>query len=283
MNQLTVAPKKLFIAYASKDIDYVKELENHLTNRNVDIWHEGIIEAGKAKDETIQQQIEEADIILLLISSDFLADDDFYDQSLRYILHKHQQQEVQLIPIILRHCNWKASPFGQMQTLPKDGLPVLRSRSQVNIDREFTQIAQEVQRIIQQDNKSLVSPNGSSTNSEQITFLFMEKNENETAVKENTNNPKIDDGSRRPGCSINIMISLSILLLLCFAIYWVATNNNSNSQLPITIPTPFPQDSNPQPPFVKDTLSDKKDSLPTKKGKLNPSDTVIIDIDSLNN
>ena len=65
-----------------------------------------------------------AQIILLLISSDFIASDYCYSIEMQRALERHEKGEARVIPIILRSIDWKNSPFGKLQALPKDGTAV---------------------------------------------------------------------------------------------------------------------------------------------------------------
>lgn len=77
-------------------------------------------------DKEINQNLEKATIVLLLISFDFLASDYCYDLEMKYALEKHAKKEMVVIPIILRPCDWKDSPFGNLLATPTDGKPVIK-------------------------------------------------------------------------------------------------------------------------------------------------------------
>ena len=64
------------------------------------------------------------DIILLLVSPDFIASDYCYDIEMRRAVERHDAGEAIVIPVILRPCDWHGAPFGKLQAVPKDGKPV---------------------------------------------------------------------------------------------------------------------------------------------------------------
>ena len=73
---------------------------------------------------TIDAHLHTAQIILLLVSADFLASDYCYDTEMQQAMTRHATGEARVIPIILRPVDWHSAPFGALQALPKDGLPV---------------------------------------------------------------------------------------------------------------------------------------------------------------
>ncbi len=121
---------EIFIAYDRADDPYLQALLQHLSplknNNGVTIWHDGVMKAGSDRKQCIKDAIHRADMILLLVSADFLASDYFYKTELPEALARHQKGEVELIPIILRPCDWMNDPImKQLQALPKDGRPIV--------------------------------------------------------------------------------------------------------------------------------------------------------------
>jgi len=122
------APVLLFYSYSHKDEDLRKELETHLAllqNTGViDQWHDRKIGAGEEWAGQIDQNLEAADIILLLVSSDFLASRYCYDVEMTRALERHAAGEAVVIPIIIRPVHWEEAPFSRLQALPIDAKPV---------------------------------------------------------------------------------------------------------------------------------------------------------------
>ncbi|MEM8528835.1 MAG: SUMF1/EgtB/PvdO family nonheme iron enzyme [Bacteroidota bacterium] len=106
----------IFIAYASKDEQYLKELKVHLEllkRHNIvdEIWFDGKINPGQIWEEEIKTQLDSASIILLLLSPDFLSSD-YCENEMAIALKKHEDdaQAVTVIPIITRPCLWEINP-----------------------------------------------------------------------------------------------------------------------------------------------------------------------------
>lgn len=119
---------KVFISYAHEDEDFLKELLKHLKilerEKLITSWYDRKILAGFDIDEEILQNLEDSQIILFLISPDFMASD--YVQSVE-VQRANQLMEngrSLLIPIIIRQSHWEGIPFSRKNALPRDGKPI---------------------------------------------------------------------------------------------------------------------------------------------------------------
>jgi hypothetical protein len=119
-----------FCAYAREDEQFLHELEVSLgtlkRQKKIDIWYDRMIEPGKVWDSEIDQHIQTADVILLLVSRHFLNSDYCVGKELRVALRRHNAGEARVIPIIVRPCEWKETDLAGIQALPKDGRPISR-------------------------------------------------------------------------------------------------------------------------------------------------------------
>ena len=144
-------PLSVFISYAHEDEPLRQRLEAHLSmlrrQRLIADWYDRQILAGDEWATDIDQHLETASIILLLISSDFLASNYCYDIEMKRALERDRQGEARVIPIILRPCDWRTSPFARLQCLPNDGKAVTTWQ---NSDEAFLTIAEGLRRIIGQ-------------------------------------------------------------------------------------------------------------------------------------
>lgn len=133
---------KLFFSYSHKDETLRNILETHLAILKrqgiISTWHDRRIEAGKNFANEIDENLLDADIILLLISADFLASDYCYDIEMTKALERNDKNEARVIPIILRQCDWKHSNFKSLLALPQDGKPVTLHDNQDSAFFEIT-------------------------------------------------------------------------------------------------------------------------------------------------
>jgi hypothetical protein len=120
----------LFFSYSHKDEALRDELEVHLAMLKreglIEAWHDRRILAGDTLDPAIDAKLDSADIILLLISSDFLHSKYCYDIEMQRAMERHARGECRLIAVILRPCDWQKTPFARLLVTPTDGKPVTR-------------------------------------------------------------------------------------------------------------------------------------------------------------
>lgn len=123
-------PLKIFISYSHRDENRRKELETHLKLLQrqgiITTWNYRLIGPGQEWKEHISSNLEQADIILLLVSPDFVASDYCWDKELARALERHEAGTARLVPVIVRDVNWSRAPFSRIQALPRDGKPVKR-------------------------------------------------------------------------------------------------------------------------------------------------------------
>ena len=121
-------PHKLFISYSHKDEEIVDELKKHLSglrrNNAIDDWHDRKILAGGEWKGEIDSHLEEASVILFIVSSDFLASDYCYEIEAKTAIEQHESKSSVVIPIIVRSCDWTETPFAKLQAAPTDAKPM---------------------------------------------------------------------------------------------------------------------------------------------------------------
>jgi hypothetical protein len=140
-------PLRLMCSYSHKDATLRKELDVYIAPLKrqgiVESWYDGEIEAGAEWRAEIMRNLEEADIIVLLISADFLASDFCYDIEMMRALERHDAKEARVIPVIVRKSDWSSAPFAKLQALPKDALAVTLWTNQ---DEAWTDVAMGIRR-----------------------------------------------------------------------------------------------------------------------------------------
>jgi hypothetical protein len=118
----------VFFSYSHADENLRNELEKHLTmlkrDGTISIWHDRKIVVGTSVDSSISQWLERAEVILLLVSSDFLVSEYCYGTEMSRAIERHRNGEAKVIPVILRPCDWHAAPFGKLLATPTDGKAV---------------------------------------------------------------------------------------------------------------------------------------------------------------
>lgn len=145
------APIEVFVSYSHEDDSLRQKLGAHLSllkRQNViDEWHDRLIDAGEAWADRIDQRLESAAIILLLVSADFIASDYCYEREMKRALERDDAGTARVIPVILREVdNWQAAPFGRLQALPDRGKPV---SSWSNEDAALADVARGIRRVVE--------------------------------------------------------------------------------------------------------------------------------------
>lgn len=139
----------LFFSYAHADEALRDQLEKHLSALRhqglIETWHDRRIVVGQVIDDEIDARLEAADIILLLVSSDFLSSEYCYKREMKRAIERHERGEAITIPVILRPCDWHDTPFGGLLAAPKDGLPVTKW---ANTDEAFLDIVSAIKKAV---------------------------------------------------------------------------------------------------------------------------------------
>jgi hypothetical protein len=128
--------------------DLLKHLEPLRRLEIIKAWNDRMLKPGEEWGRKISDNLEKADIILLLVSIDFINSPYCYDIELDRAIERHTDGECSVIPVILRSCMWKSTPFGTIQAVPKDGRPVSlwpdRDEAFVNVVEGIKQVAEEL-------------------------------------------------------------------------------------------------------------------------------------------
>jgi len=138
----------VFISYSHKDDEYRERLEVHLAllkrQKIIRVWHDRRIGAGKDIHREINENLETAAVVLLLVSSDFLASDYCYDRELARAMERHREGSARVIPVILRVCDWHGAPFGDLKAVPRDGQPITKFADR---DEGFNEVAKAIRDV----------------------------------------------------------------------------------------------------------------------------------------
>src|SRR6266704_6936151 len=142
---------EIFCCYARKDQTLLNELKAHLMPLQrqglINIWADTDIGAGIAWEEEIDKHLNIAQIILLLVSPDFMASDYCYSKEMQRAMERHDKGEARVIPIILRPVDWQ-DVLGKLQALPTDGTPVINHRWHTS-DEALYSVALGIRKIVE--------------------------------------------------------------------------------------------------------------------------------------
>lgn len=122
------SPLRVFCGYAHEDKSLFQRLKKALEvlrrQEAISIWQYGDLPPGAQWEQEIERELNTADIILLLISPAFMASDYCWSKEMQWSIARHSTGEARVIPIILKPTDWKTTPLGALQALPKDAKPI---------------------------------------------------------------------------------------------------------------------------------------------------------------
>lgn len=143
---------KIFFSYASspRDEELLTELEKHLATlrreRHIIAWDKRNISAGNEWKREINSNLNSAHIILLLVSPDFIASEYCQSIEMERAMERHLLGEARVIPVILRPADWRTTPFGRLQALPRDATPIILRRPQASA---FLEVAMGIREVVE--------------------------------------------------------------------------------------------------------------------------------------
>lgn len=148
----TTRPRRLFISYSHRDEELRDDLVKHLTSLKreglIEIWHDRDLTPGTNIDDAISDRLASADIVLILVSPDFIASEYCYSTEMRKAMGRFSWGECLVVPIILRPVDWHNTPFAKLLALPTDGKPITMWD---NRDQAFTQVVDGIRRLVQSE------------------------------------------------------------------------------------------------------------------------------------
>ena len=145
-------PVKAFISYSSKDkaflLDELVPALSPLCRLNkLTLWYDRTIDAGADWEKEIMDNLASADIVLCLVSSDFINSDFCYKREFEVALADHQVGKKTIVPIRLRECDWDELPLAKIQGRPNEWLGSLDKLAR---DKAWTEISKSLKPVIAQ-------------------------------------------------------------------------------------------------------------------------------------
>ncbi|WP_438025971.1 SIR2 family protein [Sorangium sp. So ce233] len=141
-------PVRVFFSYASRDEELLSRLEAHMSPLKreglIAPWHSGKIGAGEDLERAISEQLESADLILLLVSASFLASEQG-DAQVTRAMERRAAGQAAVVPILLRPCDWETTRFAELQAVPRDKKPVTKWADE---DEALLQVVREIRAVV---------------------------------------------------------------------------------------------------------------------------------------
>lgn len=142
---------KVFISYSHKDEDIKNELDNHLIglkrSDKIEVWNDRQIIAGEEWNEEIIAELKAADIIILLISANFLNSKYIWEKEVAIAMERHKNKTARVIPVIAKSCDFSDMSFAAIQALPKNAAPINGFKDGER-DLVYTEIAKSIKTVV---------------------------------------------------------------------------------------------------------------------------------------
>ena len=131
-----------FCSYAHEDDRFRENLVKHLSLLRrqglIQVWHDRLLHPGDRWAEEIDKNLDLAELVVLLISADFMESDYCFGVEMRRALERHESGEAKVMPVLVRPCDWECDELSSLHVLPTDAKPV---SSWSNRDAAWTDVA----------------------------------------------------------------------------------------------------------------------------------------------
>jgi hypothetical protein len=116
---------RVYLSFADADAALLQGLVTHLTPLGRDgrfaVWHRGLVQLGQDAAAEARRQLDQADVAVLLLSPEYLAEDALVNEAERALV---AAPRTRVVPVPLRRCDWKNTQFGHLQPVPREDRPL---------------------------------------------------------------------------------------------------------------------------------------------------------------
>jgi hypothetical protein len=142
---------RVFVSYARVDERYRMRLDVHLAplvrDGLIDLWSDRTVTAGADWEKDIQRELAAADIVILLVTPDFVASGYCFEKELPEVLRRNTEEGVRVLPVHVKAVDLANLPFGKFQCLPANLRPISAWR---DADEAWLQVARGVRSIAEE-------------------------------------------------------------------------------------------------------------------------------------
>jgi len=140
---------KLFVSYSRRDSAFLDDFKTHIAglkrNNLIEEWTDQQIKPGEVWEKTLKRELETADIIIFLVSPDFIASDYIHDVEVDKAIERHNKGELIIVPVIIRSCDFESTKLNIFQALPKNAEPVSKWEDK---DEAWLNVVEGIKKII---------------------------------------------------------------------------------------------------------------------------------------
>lgn len=140
---------KIFLSYAHADESFKNEIYKHLSplkrSEKIKMWSDKELLPGSSFNDEIKEKLKQSDIIILLISADFIDSDYCYEIEMQNAIIRAEKEECYVVPVIVRDCLWKDTPLKDILALPKNGKSI---KGYEDMDKAYLEVAEGIKKIV---------------------------------------------------------------------------------------------------------------------------------------
>ncbi len=140
----------LFVSYSHKDERFRDEFRGALTayerKGELVVWQDTMIVPGQKWEPEILRKLEEAEIIVLLLSNDFIKSDYCMVKAFEIAKRRDATGECVIVPIVVRACPFKKLDLGEIQAIYPNGKAIKQHRDR---DVAWLEVTKELDRVIE--------------------------------------------------------------------------------------------------------------------------------------
>lgn len=144
---------RVFLSYSHRDVEFKDIFKDHLSTLvrqgKIKIWDEIMISPGNIRRKEIKDALDNAEIIIFLITSGLMASIEIYEHEISTAIERHYNDEIQIIPIYAKPVDIEGDVFDRIWGLPRDKKWLTTNN---NLDLALSQVVQELRTVIQQFN-----------------------------------------------------------------------------------------------------------------------------------
>jgi internalin A len=141
----------VFISYAHEDERFRDELRGALTpyerTRTLQIADDTCIMPGQRWEDEILSKVKDADIVILLLSNDFIRSDYCFQKEMQIARERDRAGECTIVPIVVRACAYEKLELGQLQAILPNGKPIKQNKDR---DAAWLEVTKQLDKIIAQ-------------------------------------------------------------------------------------------------------------------------------------
>ena len=124
----------------------IKQLSDLKRIGIIQSWHDRMINAGDRWRDEIDQALEEARVIVFLISPDFIASEYINGVEVKRAKERHAQGLASIIPVIVKDVFWEKNPLSIFQALPADGQSI---EGASNKNKAFVEVVSGIYKAVE--------------------------------------------------------------------------------------------------------------------------------------